>query len=235
MGNCCFGVDDAPPLHSALLNDITKDQELPWGQDPLKDGTKDPLLSRDPLLAPTGPAGAASGHPPAPVNDRAFVVVRHAEHGFLLLQCTKKKKGVHYQIPGGHIDRHEVVEHGPVEACRVTAARELWEETGIDVRGTLDRLRPLPLTSPLSYKGRAYFELDIGDADSATDGVQPLTGERFLLQLSREHTGWSFQKDSDAAARAIQMHSGGHNSRALREAALIRQADAVPSVVPPPI
>ena len=44
----------------------------------------------------------------ADTNDddyRAFLFAIHPSHGMLLLYCTrKKKKGPHYQVPGGHVD-----------------------------------------------------------------------------------------------------------------------------------
>lgn len=65
---------------------------------------------------------------------RAFVLARHPRHGLLLLQASKRKKGVHYQIPGGHVDEPEIEAHGLKSGCRAAAARELFEETGIDLR-----------------------------------------------------------------------------------------------------
>lgn len=43
-------------------------------------------------------------------NYRSFVFATHEKHGILLLHCTrKKKKGPHFQVPGGHIDESEFV------------------------------------------------------------------------------------------------------------------------------
>jgi 8-oxo-dGTP pyrophosphatase MutT (NUDIX family) len=67
----------------------------------------------------------------------------------LLLYCTrKKKKGPHCQCPGGHVDKEDYDDitlsnvQGSellIEACKRGAARELYEETSIDVRSALDR------------------------------------------------------------------------------------------------
>ena len=79
---------------------------------------------------------------------RAFVFAIHSKYGLLLLYCTrKKKKGPHYQCPGGHVDKEDYDDikqnvQGSellIEACKIGAARELWEETNIDVRSALDR------------------------------------------------------------------------------------------------
>ena len=155
-------------------------------------------------------------------------MARHPRHGLLLLQASKRKKGVHYQIPGGHVDQPEIEAHGLESGCRVAAARELFEETGIDVRADSHRLRPASLVAPQQYKGRFYFELELSDDESvgaADGGVPPLSSERFsevhsvtfLLRLSHEHTAWMFEPDFEAAARAVQAHSGGKNSKAILE------------------
>ena len=42
------------------------------------------------------------------VDYRGFIFVVHEAHGLMLLHCTrKKKKGPHFQLPGGHIDDFE--------------------------------------------------------------------------------------------------------------------------------
>jgi hypothetical protein len=84
---------------------------------------------------------------------RAFIFATHPLYGILLLHCTrKKKKGSHFQAPGGHIDKEDFADavsntsgdrsQGPdilMQACKFGAARELCEETGIDIRSDLDR------------------------------------------------------------------------------------------------
>ncbi len=77
---------------------------------------------------------------------RSFIICKHDRYGYLLLEANKKRKGGrHYQLPGGHVDRQEIADHGEVEACRVAAARELYEETGLDLRNCLNRLVPVDI------------------------------------------------------------------------------------------
>ena len=110
----------------------------------------------------------------------------HPDHGLLLLHCTRKtKKGPHYQLPGGHVDADDfdTVEGDQSEARRVMAAcqkgtaRELLEETGLDVTDQLDRLQPAVLRKAKKGAGqsaapptnelnkRQYFVLMVNDDD----------------------------------------------------------------------
>lgn len=56
-------------------------------------------------------------------------------------------------------------------AAKIGAARELYEETGIDVRSSLDRLQPIlrSNTEKGAYKARCFFLLTLSDADVAQD------------------------------------------------------------------
>jgi 8-oxo-dGTP pyrophosphatase MutT (NUDIX family) len=62
-------------------------------------------------------------------------------------------------------------------ACKIGAARELFEETGIDLRTSLDRVKPLQLRSSIGsehdslnceFKKRVLFSVDIHDDDMFT-------------------------------------------------------------------
>ena len=92
-----------------------------------------------------------------------------------MLHCTrKKKKPPHYQLPGGHVDREEfelyisgneednknlncqasALQQTIYRAARAGCARELWEETGIDLRTSMDRLWPLVFELPEKESNR---------------------------------------------------------------------------------
>jgi len=107
---------------------------------------------------------------------RSFIFSIHPEHGLLLLHCTRKrKKGDHFQLPGGHVDEPELLAAanscgGNVKkeleiAGKMGGARELYEETGIDVRKSLDRLIPVLIKDKLDYKSRLFYLLKINDKD----------------------------------------------------------------------
>ena len=118
---------------------------------------------------------------------RGFLFVVHKQHGLMLLHCTRKKeKGPHFQLPGGHIDEHEFFAaaeeslDGQTQlllASRAGAARELYEETGLDVRYQLDRVEPATLRDEIEFdkngtpilknefKNRLYFFLPVTDND----------------------------------------------------------------------
>lgn len=115
--------------------------------------------------------------------DKAFLFLVHRDHGLLLLYTTRKKsKGPHYQVPGGHVEQDDFdaaskikqksAEKDYLLAYKIGAARELYEETGIDLRDSLDRLQPAKLRLPkdetsCDYKGRIFFSAEIFDGDVA--------------------------------------------------------------------
>lgn len=118
------------------------------------------------------------------IDYRGFAFVVHEVHGMLLLHCTRKpKKGPHFQLPGGHIDDYEFKYAAEkcgtgaspntilLEAAKMGTARELFEETGIDVRGQLHRLHEAPLFPKPDrgcmnmLKNKSYFNLTVTDID----------------------------------------------------------------------
>mmetsp|Transcript_8784 Transcript_8784/g.23717 ORF Transcript_8784/g.23717 Transcript_8784/m.23717 type:complete len:248 (-) Transcript_8784:805-1548(-) len=192
---------------------------------------------------------------------RGFAFVHHREHGLLLLKCTRKlTKPVHYQLPGGHVDDFEFEaassqtnsKRGCLQiAARRGCARELFEETGIDVRSQLGRLRPVPLENDSVgedhpnqldlpnnlFKSRVFYMLEVADSDFFTrdesssvshatqqEGLSAAengTAGGLMLKLSVEHAGFRFEKSADACCDLLQHHSGGKVSRALRMACTI--------------
>jgi hypothetical protein len=61
-------------------------------------------------------------------------------------------------------------------ACKIGAARELFEETGMDLRNSLDRLSPIQVRKvgdeedrlSCQFKKRVFFSVDICDDDLFT-------------------------------------------------------------------
>mmetsp|Transcript_33086 Transcript_33086/g.79943 ORF Transcript_33086/g.79943 Transcript_33086/m.79943 type:complete len:248 (-) Transcript_33086:186-929(-) len=188
---------------------------------------------------------------------RGFGVLIHRKHGLVTLQCSKPKPGKpipHFQIPGGHVDKFEIEEQQkkqpsnpwePIyEAAKRGCVREIWEETGMDLRESLDRVRPLWLGPTKSnkglrnvYKDRLFFVLELSDSDFLTKVpessdshgeakgpglVGPLNSssetEGLKLNISFEHTGFQFEENPEVAIEEVQHHSGGKVSEALRRA-----------------
>lgn len=185
------------------------------------------------------------------IDYRGFVFVIHNQYGMLLLHCTRKpKKGPHYQLPGGHIDdfefEHAIEKHGNnpssfnkvlLEAAKMGTARELYEETGIDIRSQLHRLEPVQLQSQSQTRSmdnpsgvglvnmlqnKIYFFLNVSDDDFLTVGdglMHPHGGENgkhLALRISHEHSGFMFENDPLQSIEKIAKHSGGTGARALR-------------------
>jgi 8-oxo-dGTP pyrophosphatase MutT (NUDIX family) len=102
-----------------------------------------------------------------PNKYRSFIFVLHETYGILLLHCTRKiKKGFHYQIPGGHVDEedfinvkattttttyrnqsNDIVDSNESKVLQIAgmvgALRELYEETGIDLRTDMVQSPPV--------------------------------------------------------------------------------------------
>ena len=147
-------------------------------------------------------------------SQRSFIFAIHPTHGLLLLRAYKKKKGTHHQLPGGRVDAEELELD---DAHRRAAARELREETGIDVsparlKDATDREGKI-----VRRKNREYFFLELRDADGAgPDRDHVNAGNPFTLALSGEHTGFTFERDLAKAENMIGLHSDGENAVALR-------------------
>ena len=182
---------------------------------------------------------------------RAFLFAQHPIHGMLLLYCSrKKKKPPHFQAPGGHVDNEDFesalsrlkkinaynnCSHPLlVLACKIGAARELYEETGIDIRNDLDRLHPVKIrekdngvfTKSHVLKHRLFFKICFGDEDFVTEGFDSKdklgwsrsmndTPPMLMIKLSHEHQGFTFEPDPKRAVDLLINHSGGKVSTAL--------------------
>lgn len=188
---------------------------------------------------------------------RAFLFAQHPIHGLLLLYCSRKKnKPPHFQAPGGHVDKEDFDEaltrlqddttsNSSVDgntthpllllACKIGAARELYEETGIDLRNHLDRLQPVQLRKsenngafPAScvLKHRLFFKICFSDDDFETTGFDSMVAlglsqamnteaPMLMLKLSHEHQGFRFEPDPRRAVDLLMQHSGGKVSKAL--------------------
>jgi len=172
-----------------------------------------PVTEKSGLLSKS--AQSQSGHRSTSKSDpsRAFVIAKHARHGYLLLVAFKKQKGRHCQIPGGHVDDSDA-------SVMAAAARELYEETGIDLRAPAEMQRLKLVVFPsggVQHHARQFFRLELQDSD-ALGSHKPETGENFTLKLSDEHQAFRFEKEASKAAEMIRLHSGGRNREAFLKA-----------------
>jgi hypothetical protein len=132
-------------------------------------------------------------------------------------------------------------------ASKTAASRELYEETGIDIRSQLDRLLPPFLhhqteeAMPNEYEHRIYYYLIVTDADfsKSDNGIPPMSTkddapfQHLQLRLSIEHSGFTFEADMSKAAEELKWHSGGKNATALRIAMQLEKQQADDVVTPP--
>jgi len=129
-------------------------------------------------------------------------------------------------------------------ATRIGCAREVYEETGMDFRSQLDRFLPMVLYSNNmeeiynksklinEYKSRIFFVCDVFDNDfpcASRNGLSRFSTIRYpsvpnnytcdlLLQLSEEHSGFRFFKESLEISRSLNFHSGGKVTKAVEMA-----------------
>jgi 8-oxo-dGTP pyrophosphatase MutT (NUDIX family) len=139
---------------------------------------------------------------------RAFLFAVHPQHGFLLLKCRdKKNKGSYWEIPGGHLDDEDFEQAAdqvfvkPQQldlAGKIGVARELFEESGIDIRGEVERLESAVLGSSENnsgayaslqhlYKDRLFYFLRLEDTDFLPAGVVASGSEGLDLQVRQVH------------------------------------------------
>jgi len=180
---------------------------------------------------------------------KAFVFATHPTYGILLLHCTrKKKKGPHFQSPGGHVDKEDyetaasTLGKSPGDkginesdllllAGKIGAARELFEETGLNIRTDLDRLQAVHLRDRdkskekhlyCEMKERLFFKLCLKDDDFVLAGANCTSLNSnppdLRLRLSHEHQGFKFVASPKDAVGLLVQHSGGKVSKALQMA-----------------
>lgn len=124
-------------------------------------------------------------------------------------------------------------------AARIGCAREVFEETGIDFRNRLEEFLPMVLYNTdqdfkneiliNEYKNRFFFVCEVFDEDfpcAQPSGSMKFSSSRFpslpkdfscdlMLQLSVEHSGFRFVKESSAISKSLTLHSGGKVEKAV--------------------
>ena len=176
------------------------------------------------LRGPRQPAVLPSGGDCA-AGRRAFVLAFWRDRGLLILRAP----GGDFQLPGGRRDTAE-----RIAEC---AARELFEETGIDLCGEepLARLVRIHFEQSIEERmgDRVFFVLELEDADppgraASRDGLfvaaEPASGADsadgdIALRLSPEHAGFCFESLPHRAELMLWDHSGHCCALALRELA----------------
>lgn len=113
-----------------------------------------------------------------------------------------------------------------VAACRIAVARELYEETGIDLRSKLERLKSVSLREKSGkslsseIKKRVFFKVTLEDSDFCTTGSESMGANPppLMLKLSDEHQGFMFVPNVSKSVKLLADHSGGKVSKALQKA-----------------
>lgn len=182
---------------------------------------------------------------------RSFIIVIHQEYGCLLLKSSKKNKDNVFQLPGGRLDEEDlIINQSKVknddynnkinmvpeeDSFKVAAARELYEETGIDFRNRLHMLKPLKFDLPKKWR---FFYLNITNTEITENqdknksnqnyyfkpfqeitkyfkSIYCIFNNNFNLKLSKEHESFLFEKDLVKASELVKFHSKGVCSKAL--------------------
>mmetsp|Transcript_21148 Transcript_21148/g.24025 ORF Transcript_21148/g.24025 Transcript_21148/m.24025 type:complete len:202 (-) Transcript_21148:1205-1810(-) len=135
-----------------------------------------------------------------------------------------------------------------LEACKLGASRELYEETGIDIRCKLERLKPAALQRSTDamdmlgcmLKDKCYFHLVVSDEDFFSLSKEGRNDERLtssnngsgpslMLKISEEHSGFIFEPDPHESVKKLKQHSGGSGSIALHMSMRSNSTRGVPN------
>ncbi|OLQ16375.1 NUDIX domain protein [Cryptosporidium hominis] len=182
---------------------------------------------------------------------RSFIIVIHQEYGCLLLKSTKKSEYDIFQLPGGRLDEKDLminvseannnnsrINPIPTEnAFKIAAARELYEETGLDFRNRLYMLKPLKFDLPNKWR---FFYLNITNYEVVNQNQNKnyyfnifqeisqyfnsiifktknnnIDVNNINIKLSKEHESFLFEKDLVKASQLVKSHSKGVCSKAL--------------------
>ena len=153
----------------------------------------------------------------------SYVIARHRQHGYLVLRTRSKKDKC--GLPCGVLDAYQAKFVGVNHASLATAARVLFETTGLDFSEDASRLHPIHFPAAVQSKLGAkhiFAELELRDEDSlhlkgnSERLTSPNTGPKsFFLQLSNEYTDFYFEPDRRKVAAAVRRQSEGKPSKAV--------------------
>lgn len=190
----------------------------------------------------------------------SMVFVVHRTLGMLLLYVgdgANQKS----QIPCGQIQEKEFLDaaqksgSGNVQlqiAAREAAARQLFENTGLDIRGHIDRFKPaiLRLNPPVDAKGvqylkneynnRLYYFLQVDEQDFAAISESDASGKLtrpsedpgdspLALRLRDNYNGFTFILDPSDAAKILKEDGSKEATHALRMIMNEASSEGVPS------
>jgi 8-oxo-dGTP pyrophosphatase MutT (NUDIX family) len=154
---------------------------------------------------------------------RAFVFVYNQTLGFLVLKAFKRKKGVHYQLPGGKIDDSDG--GNGLSASAAAASRELFEETGLIVKPS--ELKLLKFAKGLDHLERRqyfFYEIDENNYQVAKAKIYAVSEsnketnkqEIIKIKLSKEHIGYDWVVSRVHASHMLAKHSAGASAYAMK-------------------
>lgn len=181
--------------------------------------------------------------PKLSARHNAFVIVKHGMKGVLLMRPNITTKplyqdGERFQVLGGRFESGEIpLQHGDsyleVQA-RIAAAREIHEEIGMEIDTTrLQRLRfdpavekkigdmvffTLAITSEDAPRCKRCTVAPLSEADLPGYAETSMDADPavFKLQLSHEHSAFTFEKDLEKASDAVLLHGMGVPSFAIQ-------------------
>jgi hypothetical protein len=182
----------------------------------------------------------------------AMVFVVHRTRGMLLLHIDDLKGNKKSQVPSGKILEEEFLDAAMLSgshnvqlqiAAREAAARQLYENTGLDIRGDPDRFKPaiLRLNPPVDARGvqylkneydnKLYYFLQVDDNDFSPITYADTSGQTgfklkrpsedpgdnaLTLRLHDTYGGFTFILDPGDAAKILKQDGNKAATSALQ-------------------